>query len=34
MNDPFSGSENPKWRQKLLGFDAWLDSSLHNAGSV
>jgi penicillin-binding protein 1A len=32
MNDPFSASEGPKWRQKLLGFDAWLDSSLHNAG--
>ena len=33
MNDPFSASpEGGKWRQKLLGFDAWLDSSLHEAG--
>ena len=33
MNDPFSSSpEGGKWRQKLLGFDAWLDSSLHEAG--
>jgi penicillin-binding protein 1A len=32
MNDPFSGGEGPKWRQRLLGIDSWIDSSLHEAG--
>ncbi len=32
MNDPFSGGERTNWRQRLLGLDSWIDSSLHEAG--
>ncbi len=32
MNDPFSGGEKTDWRQRLLGVDSWIDSSLHEAG--
>ncbi len=32
MNDPFSGGERTNWRQRLLGVDSWINSSLHEAG--
>ena len=33
MNDPFSGGgERTNWRQRLLGIDSWINSSLHEAG--
>ena len=32
MNDPFSGNERLNWRQRLLGLDSWIDSTLHESG--
>ena len=33
MRDPFENERTSKWRLKLLAFDAWLDSTLHDAGN-
>jgi penicillin-binding protein 1A len=32
MKDPFSSDERGRWRQRMLRFDGWLDSTLHDAG--
>ena len=33
MHDPFGGGgERTNWRQRLLGLDSWIDSSLNEAG--
>ncbi len=33
MHDPFSGGgERPSWRQRLLGLDSWIDSSINEGG--
>ena len=32
MKDPFASEDGGRLRRRLLAFDAWLDSSLHEAG--
>ena len=32
MRDPFTSERGVRWRQRLLALDAWIDSTLHEAG--